>query len=178
METQLTARLPESSSAPIWKRCSRCKETRPVREFHRRPSASDGLMSHCKSCNATKARNWRKANPDKRRALDRRYDGSRWAAYLWRTYRFTVAEYDQLLSLQQGKCAICKCSAPGGRTTKMHVDHDHATGKIRGLLCSKCNQMLGYANDLAGTLIAAAFYLNAQVAKAFIEAYIAVRSGA
>lgn len=52
------------------------------------------------------------------------------------------ASYEQLLSQQRGLCGICE-SPPGGRWNRLAVDHDHATGNVRGLLCMTCNTMLG-----------------------------------
>jgi hypothetical protein len=154
------------------KTCSRCKQSKRKSEFHLRSTARDGHMSHCKSCNALKARRWRKKNPERRRELDKRYDLKRWSAFLKRKYGMTIDQYNAMLLGQRGLCAICGDARPGGRTNRMHVDHCHSTKIVRGLLCSRCNQMLGYAKDDPSRLIRAAFYLNAEVAKAFIESYI------
>ena len=155
--------------------CTQCKVSKPDADFYRRPSVPCGRQSHCKSCNAGKARRWRKNNPERRREQDRRCDASRWAAYLKRTYGITTEQYDSLLRSQDGKCAICKTDQPGGKGNKrFHVDHIHGTTTIRGLLCSRCNQMVGYSLDQPEILEAGASYLriNAEVAKAFIEAYL------
>jgi len=69
-----------------------------------------------------------------------------------------TATYDDLLSRQGGRCAICRC-AP--RTRRLAVDHDHATGQVRGLLCSKCNhELLGAAHDSLELLERAVAYLK------------------
>lgn len=60
-------------------------------------------------------------------------------SYLLRTYGITEAEYDDLLDAQGGRCAICR-KPP--KTKSLAVDHDHRTGRIRGLLCSFCNYNL------------------------------------
>lgn len=65
--------------------------------------------------------------------------------HLLRTYGMTVEEYNRMFFLQKGSCPICNTKLLQGRTT--HVDHDHKTGKIRGLLCEPCNQALGLFRD-------------------------------
>jgi hypothetical protein len=62
-----------------------------------------------------------------------------------RTYGLGEGEYAQLYEFQGGKCAICRRAT--GATRRLSVDHDHATGKVRGLLCRPCNTLLGHARD-------------------------------
>jgi len=66
--------------------------------------------------------------------------------------------YNNLLLLQGG-CAICGITKPKGKQ-RFHVDHDHSSGKIRGLLCSSCNLILGHAKDNVLILVDAINYLN------------------
>lgn len=73
--------------------------------------------------------------------------------YLVRTYGITRAERDALAVRQGQACAICR------RSGKLHVDHDHATGVVRGLLCQHCNWGLGHFSDKAKWLLAAVDYL-------------------
>jgi hypothetical protein len=73
-------------------------------------------------------------------------------------YGLTRDDYDKLLSDQGGVCAICGTSEPGGRG--WHVDHCHADGFVRGLLCSNCNTALGLFKDNPITLIQGATYLR------------------
>ncbi|MGW0682937.1 endonuclease VII domain-containing protein [Streptomyces sp. NPDC002754] len=62
------------------------------------------------------------------------------------TYGLGPGEYDRLYAFQGGKCALCRRAT--GATRKLAVDHDHATGAPRGLLCSPCNRhILGHARD-------------------------------
>lgn len=81
--------------------------------------------------------------------------------HLRRRYRITHADYIQMLRRQRGRCAICGSDSPGtGRNAKQFcVDHDHATGKVRALLCHRCNRALGLLNDDLGTVLEAAQYL-------------------
>jgi hypothetical protein len=66
----------------------------------------------------------------------------------------TLIEYNKLIEKQNGKCAIC------GKITKLGVDHNHITGKIRGLLCPTCNSALGLFYDNKLILLNAIKYLE------------------
>lgn len=72
-------------------------------------------------------------------------------------YGLTQEQYEELLTRQDGKCAVCKTPMDGVRNE--HIDHDHATGQVRGLLCSHCNTAIGKFKDNPDILIAAAQYL-------------------
>jgi len=66
--------------------------------------------------------------------------------WIIRNYGITEADYDTRLTIQNGRCAICGKDNPGktGKTGKRwHIDHDHVTGKVRGLLCRNCNVNVG-----------------------------------
>lgn len=78
-----------------------------------------------------------------------------------RQYDITLLQYDEMLRQQSGSCAICGKKRPGGGG-RFHIDHDHKTGKIRGLLCSNCNRALGLMQDNFEILSAAARYLKNQ----------------
>lgn len=71
--------------------------------------------------------------------------------------KFSLEEYDQMLQAQKGLCALCR-QLPKSRS--LHVDHDHETGRVRGLLCMKCNRALGYLQDSPVLLRTAAKYLE------------------
>lgn len=73
-------------------------------------------------------------------------------------YGITGAQYDEMNRSQDGQCAICGGENDDGRP--LHVDHDHETGDVRGLLCFRCNVMLGYARDDVMVLSSAAEYLR------------------
>lgn len=97
----------------------------------------------------------REANPDHYRQK-----------YLRRDFGIDLAEYQRMFVDQRGVCAICQqpeTAMRGGKAKWMAVDHDHATGAIRSLLCSACNQALGHMKDDPVRLRAAADYLEAHV---------------
>jgi hypothetical protein len=79
-------------------------------------------------------------------------------SYLKRKYGVTPEWYDAQLAAQGGGCAIC--GRPPRDDISLHVDHNHATGALRRLLCFLCNNLLGDAADDAGRLRAAADYLE------------------
>ena len=74
-------------------------------------------------------------------------------------YGLTRKQYEQMLVDQRHGCAICASPDPGGRG-EFHVDHDHVTRRVRGLLCTNCNSMLGRAKDSPSVLRHAADYLE------------------
>lgn len=86
---------------------------------------------------------------------------------LWRNYRITSADYDEMLKQQGGGCAICGRPPElriQGRTRRLtaylHVDHDHITGKVRALLCDGCNHGIGSFGEDAERLRKAAEYIE------------------
>lgn len=76
---------------------------------------------------------------------------------LWRKYNLTIDELNKTIELQAGLCTICTKEMKPGRDT--HIDHDHKTNHIRGILCRECNIILGMIKDDATILIDAATYL-------------------
>lgn len=109
-------------------------------------------------------RAWEKANPElvsmqraRRRvkAMNARLNGD-----LRYHYDITLERYEQILKQQGGVCAICKKLEVTARTKRLVVDHDHKTGKIRGLLCHRCNCGLGYFKDDRSLIALAIEYLQ------------------
>jgi len=90
---------------------------------------------------------WRKNNPDKVKISWDRYYQSR--GRYWKRYKITKQQYEAKAKQQNGVCAICGCPQPetNKKTNKLTVDHNHKTGKVRGLLCTKCNLKLGCIED-------------------------------
>lgn len=107
-------------------------------------------------------RRWKERNPDKAKAARDRANAKRTSAdnkryKLKYTYGITVEDYQRLLQSQEGLCAICRLP-PGDEV--LHVDHDHVTGKVRGLLHSNCNRGLGLFCDNPEALRRAAEYVE------------------
>lgn len=75
-----------------------------------------------------------------------------------KTYGLGPGDYARLLAAQGGKCWICQRS--NGKTKRLAVDHHHGSGKVRGILCGPCNQILGRFRDDPAVLIRAAQYLT------------------
>jgi hypothetical protein len=150
----------------------RCRTKKAMTEFAKDKRPGRGFGSYCKACRRDRMREYRSTRQAEFNLRDRtKYPHRRLVSHLVRKYKITLEQYNAVLDAQGGKCAICKGGDPGGGTNRFHVDHDHITEKVRGLLCSKCNQMLGYADDKPETLRAAANYLAivAEVARTWIE---------
>lgn len=80
-------------------------------------------------------------------------------AWLRRAYGINLVKYDDLLKSQGGKCCICLSELPSGRGT-FHVDHDHRTGRVRGLLCQLCNTGIGKLKEDVSIMERAIKYLK------------------
>jgi hypothetical protein len=141
----------------ITKSCNTCKLELPAERFNRSSAAPDGLQYKCKSCMNDYKRAWDKANPG-------RAGLSAWRAELKRSYGMTQEEYESMHVAQNGVCAICRLPEVGrhwaGVTYRLHVDHCHETGRVRGLLCGPCNRALGMFKDNAVTMRRAIEYLE------------------
>jgi hypothetical protein len=144
--------------------CSRCGETKLATEFHVRHASNDGRVSRCKQCIAAYDREYFSANSDRLRAQAKnRYGATKHQVrvkQMRRMYDLTIAEYDAMRDAQDNQCAIC------GRherdlNKRLCVDHDHETGRVRGLLCNQCNSLLGRWNDDPAIARRAAAYLEA-----------------
>lgn len=115
----------------------------------------------------------RAANPNYDRDHSRKYRDKRRAASPTgraqpkTTYGLTTEELHQIFENQEGLCAICskticfECPLLHKCLKRMHIDHDHKTNEVRGLLCSRCNQGIGYLKDSPTALRNAAGYLEA-----------------
>lgn len=130
-------------------RCRACGETKVLTEFYRNRSRRAGHDITCKDCRRKEERDRRASDPVRQRDL-----------LLRSKYGITLAEYDWLVEQQEGRCAICLVDAPGRGSDIWHVDHDHDTGEVRGLLCNRCNPGLGFFQDDPDRLELAARYLR------------------
>ena len=78
----------------------------------------------------------------------------------FRKHGMTREAFDRMLASQGGVCAICGCETERWKPKGWHIDHDHETGKVRGILCEPCNLMLGFAKDRTSVLRAGAEYVE------------------
>ena len=156
---------------PTEKICTQCDEVKAMDEFYRQ--GAKRRYSECRDCQRERHQRWyakrenrertnatvatyRHANPDKVRALN-----------LKKCYGITPEDYDRMYDQQSGRCAICSkvCLRFGTATAEQRnqvlcVDHDHTTGKVRGLLCGHCNRGIGNFGDDHAVLHAAIEYLK------------------
>jgi hypothetical protein len=98
----------------------------------------------------------------KARAYNQAHPEKYLARALRQKFGMSIAHYESLLAKQGGRCAICRKEKSGGNK-RLSVDHDHATGKVRGLLCDTCNHGLGSFYDEASLLQKAAAYVEARL---------------
>ena len=116
------------------------------------------------------------------RAYHKTYYGTNVSVFraqnLKRLYGITLQDYDNMLASQGGGCAICGSKSPGKRFRHFHVDHSHATGKIRGLLCAACNAGIGHLKDSLDLLERAMRYLDAHENPGTVASYIARQKAA
>lgn len=114
------------------KTCTKCKEKKQLSEFHligkRKPGKRESWCKLCKNASKRKYYNAEKGLANHRRSR----------------YGLTEDEIIYLWDIQNGQCGICKKIL----NSKFCVDHDHKDGKVRGLLCYRCNMMLSiFEND-------------------------------
>lgn len=130
------------------KTCKICNMLKPLSEFYQtvRNGKPYGYHGKCKSCYIKKQQ--KNYDPIKKRDEN-----------LKRLYGIGLNDYNNLLDKQNGKCATCGTTEPKGRKSGrggaidvFYVDHDHSTGKVRGLLCNVCNRTMGYVGDNISTL--------------------------
>lgn len=167
------------------RRCYVCTIVKPICEFY--PSKrknGGGYQYECKSCTRSyktefrrkhyqrlseALKKYKRDNPEKIRAArnksakanpDTHYD-----YMLKKSYGLSKKDYEQMLADQDGKCAICGKTESTGRSGKLHVDHCHTTGMVRGLLCCNCNQGIGRFLDDPKLLISAAAYLRNRLSR-------------
>lgn len=133
--------------------CTKCKADLPLTAFHKAKHNPSGLQRWCRDCSNAYRRHRHNTVPEyraKRHESQRRLyrkDPVAWSIRVRRNeierkYGITIDQYQALLVLQDNKCALCGTSEPRGKGS-WHVDHNHETGDVRGLLCHPCNTALG-----------------------------------
>jgi Recombination endonuclease VII len=112
-----------------------CGVEKRITEFYMRDKKTGRRHSVCKECDKARVKARHQANPERTRNND-----------LKRNYGITLQEHQEMYESQSGRCAICKKEGDG-KWKKLCVDHDHETGKVRQLLCRRCNMILGQVYD-------------------------------
>ncbi len=136
----------------IKKKCSKCKDTKELTEFGKDKYSKDGFRVYCKECDTKKSKQYYQNNKEKRAKSDRIYK-------LKNRFNITLDDYDGILKEQNYCCYICNAHQ-SIFSRKLVVDHCHKTGKVRGLLCSSCNQGIGHFKDNIDSLKKAVEYLE------------------
>ena len=123
--------------------CRSCNKIKTLKHFYIRPDNNKSVTA-CKICLKNYAKLRRKQFPNyyRSRNLDK--------------YGMTVAKYEAMFQSQKGLCAMCRRKSE--RT--LCVDHDHLTNRVRGLLCTSCNALLGFAQEDQEIIVAAYSYLS------------------
>ena len=142
--------------------CKHCKGDKEISHFYQTKMKSGNTYYQCKKYHAEYVKRWK--NKDKKSFLRKEREkynklslSKKKNRHLRKTYGITLADFKAMMKRQAGKCVI------GNETlTKFntHVDHCHATGKIRGLLCKECNVGLGNFTDSVIKLKKAITYLK------------------
>lgn len=116
------------------RQCRKCKIVKPTTEFYRMRGGY--LYVSCKNCHSLACA---KVNSSSRERIN--------SLQSWRMLRYkygiTREQYEAMFAKQGGVCAGCKSAV----SERLRVDHDHDSGEVRGLLCSKCNSSLGFVGD-------------------------------
>ena len=124
--------------------CKECLKEKILLKFYAR---GNGYQPRCKTC-------------FKKRYQGKKYRIKQHAGHLKRTFGITLDKYTELFDLQNGQCAICSTISPGKGRKNFCVDHNHLTGKIRGLLCYSCNIGISLLQEQLNVLKSAVRYLE------------------
>lgn len=130
------------------KTCRRCSLEKPLSDYYIHTFGKP--YPDCKKC----------VN-DRNMAYQRQPQGT--DAWMKRTYGIGLEEYHRLLQEQNGCCAVCKTAATASKKSRrLCIDHDHDSGKVRGLVCDRCNMLLGKSTEMLDILKSAVQYLERQ----------------
>jgi len=140
--------------------CATCKRNLPVNGFYKSKATYSGLEHRCKECGLARKRKTYNENPESRVKIKRRsviyhhknkdkQNHARRRNALIGNYGITIADYDRMFEEQEGNCKTCGLPEINQR---LSIDHCHETGKVRGLLCSRCNMILGHVEENTETL--------------------------
>jgi hypothetical protein len=153
----------------VEKSCSKCKVKKPLLNFYKNRTTKDGYAYECKKCKDSRPNTYWKTEKARARERERylkrvstpegkavllqahrKYKQSEhgklaeWKRYLKKNYKITLEVYDNILESQGGGCAICGMKP---KERRLHIDPNHSTNLIRGILCGKCNKAIGLLNE-------------------------------
>lgn len=148
------------------KRCPKCMATKPLSCYSAHRSKSNGLRSRCKPCEAADTAAYRGRFPlitrereRAARAANPQAQKAKYTRLRLKKYGLTPAALYELTRQQGGCCASCGQPAAGkGTCGVLHVDHDHRTGRFRGLICNPCNVAMGMLQDNVTRILDLAAY--------------------
>jgi hypothetical protein len=158
------------------KTCTNCGQAKPLSDYYRQSSQKSGLNPRCKPCVSAANKQWAIEHADRDRELKRNRarriksltsrvvdPARRRADHYRRTYGLTADEAARFEARLYGPCDICgdiESMVHGSAGPHLSVDHDHKTGKVRGLLCFACNRAIGCGRDDPARLRKMAAYLE------------------
>jgi hypothetical protein len=160
------------------KKCIKCNEWKSLDRFYRQSQMRDGYRNDCKACMAKaqkerylrdpgaairRTQEWRERNRERYEAWQKQYRETHREqraltlreGHLRRKYGLGLSDYQFLCVAQASRCAICHVV-----TDSLHVDHDHTSGLVRGLLCGNCNKAIGLFHEDPERFHAAERYLR------------------
>lgn len=132
------------------RQCVDCKEIKLCSDFHKKPALIDGFDKKCKDCRFKMTEKYEHSD---------KCIKSRKEYYYIKNYNLTYVDIEKLRRERNCKCEICNISESSLKRG-LHIDHDHATGAFRGLLCDNCNKSLGLLKDSIEVLNKAIEYLK------------------
>lgn len=155
------------------KKCTKCKQLKPLTEFTKADNTKDGLRTECRQCKSIRQAADRQQRRKENQCQYCNHQIARCSTtYCHRHYLLnkvrhwgaknrplSLANFVKLLRKQKFKCAICK-KGMSLYSPFIHVDHDHKTNVIRGILCRQCNYLLGNAKDSSKILKNAIKYIE------------------
>lgn len=136
--------------------CFTCKAEKPLDQFSPARRNRSGRASSCRRCQNVRVKKW----VEHRTAEQKAKDSARRTRRTMAAYNLTAADYDALLAAQGGGCICGKTTSGHTQNRRFHVDHDHRTGNVRGVLCHGCNTAIGLAGEDADRLRLLASYLD------------------
>ena len=135
------------------KECIKCKRIKKLEEFYKNRNSTTSM---CKTCTKENNSDYRK-NPVIKEREQKRVKENIWKKYGIKNMSYE--RYEEMLEQQNHSCKICEVHESKIKR-KLAVDHNHTTGEIRGLLCDKCNNLLGKVKENISILESAIEYLQ------------------